>query len=1189
MKTNCRWFVFFLPICMMMVASAICSSEAKAADLTVGNSSCMYATISDAIGEASPGDRLLIEGGATFEENIVIQMDLTLQGGYDGCGSGSSEPATIDGGGSDRVVTIYPGFTVTLANLNITNGNTSLEGGGIRFAAPGTAGGTLHLSSVNIYGNTGNWGGGLWVGADAEANGENVQIYNNTATIYGGGVRLFGGRASFAASRIYDNTAPQGGGVYATLEWELSPRLELSASSEIYGNEALTGDGLGGGVYMGEGTVTAAGGSAIYDNSAINGGGVYLTDSALTLDGENAAISLNSATGNGGGVYASGVYATGRSVDLDDGAELHTNAAGTDGTGNGGGAFLDDSALYADKSLIRYNTAASNGGGVYAENDSSFDMDLGDYTCTGPRCSQLSYNTASSHYGGGVYLNNSSAWLDQTFVEGNEAMAGGGIYAYESPVILRNVLVAGNDATSDWGDGVRLYNGADLTGTNNTFAYNDAGGAATGYAIYIVDSATLSLSNSIVWGHAISINDTGQTITCSDIQGGYAGADNLNVNPRFVDPAEGDFHLQQTSPVIDRCDTSHSRDFDNEPRLIVQFLRPDTPYDMGADEFSRPRVGINGGGCQYGTLTQAMEAAEEGDSIQVAAGTFYEPVDIFNKTLTIAGGYDSTCSTPGAGTTTLDARYRTGSVVDIDQSDVTLCGMRITGGSGTGGGVAAGADGNVTLDNVRITGNTGTYGGGVYVGSTSVMALTNGTEIDNNTASIYGGGARVWGRLVIDSWSVGIMNNSAPDGGGVSVPGGSLEMHPGRIQNNMAIASDGCGGGIQVNASGVVTLTDSSSVSGNTAYDGAGIYADDAEVTLLDAALQNNTASHYGGGVCADNGSRLTTRKTDIDLNSALRGGAIYQAGAGSSAEVSNCLIHHNTVSEPYGAGILREDGDFSITHTTIADNTGGSGFSGTATSATNTIAWGNDGYPGFSVQPLHFGCNIDDGGNAGMNADPQFVAPGAGQDYHLQEDSPAVDACSAGLAADLENLARPVGVGYDMGAYEFYVEHTVDAGANPEWGGTVSGSGTYVSGSTATVKASAGAGYVFVNWTDENRLVSCSSSHSFPVMGDVALQANFSQEKSQYSMTCSASPSENGSVAGTGSYIHGTTATVSAYPDAGYAFVHWIETWDGIEGSCVVSTQEEYSFTADRDRNLTAVFRPKTLPGAMMLLMDEE
>jgi hypothetical protein len=63
----------------------------------------------------------------------------------------------------------------------------------------------------------------------------------------------------------------------------------------------------------------------------------------------------------------------------------------------------------------------------------------------------------------------------------------------------------------------------------------------------------------------------------------------------------------------------------------------------------------------------------------------------------------------------------------------------------------------------------------------------------------------------------------------------------------------------------------------------------------------------------------------------------------------------------------------------------------------------------------------------------------------------------------------------------------------------------------------------------------------------------------------------------------------VEASAGAGYAFVHWIETWDGIEGSCVVSTQEAYSFTADRDRNLTAVFRTKTLPGAMLLLLDEE
>jgi len=42
-------------------------------------------------------------------------------------------------------------------------------------------------------------------------------------------------------------------------------------------------------------------------------------------------------------------------------------------------------------------------------------------------------------------------------------------------------------------------------------------------------------------------------VTYSDNQGGYAGVGNLNVDPLFVAAASADYHLQSTSPIIDRC------------------------------------------------------------------------------------------------------------------------------------------------------------------------------------------------------------------------------------------------------------------------------------------------------------------------------------------------------------------------------------------------------------------------------------------------------------------------------------------------------------------------------------------------------------------------------------------------------------------------------------------------------------
>jgi hypothetical protein len=51
-------------------------------------------------------------------------------------------------------------------------------------------------------------------------------------------------------------------------------------------------------------------------------------------------------------------------------------------------------------------------------------------------------------------------------------------------------------------------------------------------------------------------------------------------------------------------------------------------------------------------------------------------------------------------------------------------------------------------------------------------------------------------------------------------------------------------------------------------------------------------------------------------------------------------------------------------------------------------------------------------------SADPRFVGAG---DYHLMAGSPALDTASAAGAPsdDLDGLPRPVGAGFDMGAYE--------------------------------------------------------------------------------------------------------------------------------------------------------------------------
>ncbi len=69
---------------------------------------------------------------------------------------------------------------------------------------------------------------------------------------------------------------------------------------------------------------------------------------------------------------------------------------------------------------------------------------------------------------------------------------------------------------------------------------------------------------------------------------------------------------------------------------------------------------------------------------------------------------------------------------------------------------------------------------------------------------------------------------------------------------------------------------------------------------------------------------------------------------------------------------------------------------------------------------------------------------------------------------------------------------YTVTVSASPTNGGTVSGGGTNVSGSTNTVTATANSGYLFTNWTTNGIVASTSNNYTFTLNGNETLVANF-------------------------------------------------------------------------------------------------
>jgi PKD repeat protein len=78
-------------------------------------------------------------------------------------------------------------------------------------------------------------------------------------------------------------------------------------------------------------------------------------------------------------------------------------------------------------------------------------------------------------------------------------------------------------------------------------------------------------------------------------------------------------------------------------------------------------------------------------------------------------------------------------------------------------------------------------------------------------------------------------------------------------------------------------------------------------------------------------------------------------------------------------------------------------------------------------------------------------------------------------------------------------VNYTISVGASPSAGGSVGGGGTFSSGSSETVTATANHGYIFSNWTENGSVVSSSPSYTFTVSNNANLVANFGFNKVAY------------------------------------------------------------------------------------------
>ena len=141
----------------------------------------------------------------------------------------------------------------------------------------------------------------------------------------------------------------------------------------------------------------------------------------------------------------------------------------------------------------------------------------------------------------------------------------------------------------------------------------------------------------------------------------------------------------------------------------------------------------------------------------------------------------------------------------------------------------------------------------------------------------------------------------------------------------------------------------------------------------------------------------------------------------------------------------------------------------------------------------------------------------------------------------------------------------TINASANPEDGGSVTGGGSYYYGQTCYLEATPVSDYTFINWTKEGEFVSNQFSYSFTVTENASYDANF--DKILFEITATADPINGGDVSGAGTYSYGDTCILTAAARAGFVFENWTRN------DIVVSTSPSYPFQVRRNADYVAHF----------------